>query len=110
MEYSAKLHECTFPAGPVVFPGLLVRKLAIVASLLVVLPTVWSTAGMRGANHSSRQPSWMISFTNPSDGSHSGRYDRFARFLAAEGCVIYALNLRGHGQTVGSENLVNQRL
>jgi alpha-beta hydrolase superfamily lysophospholipase len=36
---------------------------------------------------------------------HSGRYDRFARFLAAQGCVVYALDLRGHGQTAGPANL-----
>jgi alpha-beta hydrolase superfamily lysophospholipase len=36
---------------------------------------------------------------------HSGRYDRFARFLAAEGHVVYALDLRGHGETAGLENL-----
>ena len=30
---------------------------------------------------------------------HSGRYDRLASFLAAEGCVVYALDLRGHGET-----------
>ena len=32
-------------------------------------------------------------------GEHSGRYDRFARFLAAEGCVAYGIDLRGHGHT-----------
>jgi len=36
---------------------------------------------------------------------HSGRYDRFARFLAAKGCVGYALDLRGHGQTAGPDRL-----
>jgi alpha-beta hydrolase superfamily lysophospholipase len=36
---------------------------------------------------------------------HSGRYDRLARFLAAEGCVVYALDLRGHGQTAGPGHL-----
>ena len=36
---------------------------------------------------------------------HSGRYDRLARFLAAEGCVAYALDLRGHGQTAGPDKL-----
>jgi len=36
---------------------------------------------------------------------HSGRYDRLARFLAAEGCVAYALDLRGHGHTAGSDEL-----
>jgi alpha-beta hydrolase superfamily lysophospholipase len=36
---------------------------------------------------------------------HSGRYDRFARFLAAQGCVVYALDLRGHGETAGLDNL-----
>jgi alpha-beta hydrolase superfamily lysophospholipase len=36
---------------------------------------------------------------------HSGRYDRFARFLAAEGYVVYALDLRGHGETAGPDNL-----
>jgi alpha-beta hydrolase superfamily lysophospholipase len=36
---------------------------------------------------------------------HSGRYDRLARFLAADGCVAYALDLRGHGQTAGPGKL-----
>jgi pimeloyl-ACP methyl ester carboxylesterase len=36
---------------------------------------------------------------------HSGRYDRFARFLTAEGYVVYALDLRGHGETAGPDNL-----
>jgi alpha-beta hydrolase superfamily lysophospholipase len=36
---------------------------------------------------------------------HSGRYDRLARFLAAQGCVAYALDLRGHGQTAGADKL-----
>jgi len=36
---------------------------------------------------------------------HSGRYDRFARFLAAHGHVVYALDLRGHGETAGLDNL-----
>ncbi len=36
---------------------------------------------------------------------HSGRYDRLARFLAAEGSVVYALDLRGHGQTAGPGEL-----
>ncbi len=36
---------------------------------------------------------------------HSGRYDRLARFLAAEGSVVYALDLRGHGQTAPAGEL-----
>ena len=36
---------------------------------------------------------------------HSGRYDRLARYLGAEGCVVYALDLRGHGQTAGEAHL-----
>lgn len=36
---------------------------------------------------------------------HSGRYDRLARYLAAEGCVVYALDLRGHGETAGPDYL-----
>lgn len=36
---------------------------------------------------------------------HSGRYDRFARFLTAQGCVVYAIDLRGHGETAGLDNL-----
>ena len=36
---------------------------------------------------------------------HSGRYDRFARFLAAQGFVVYAIDLRGHGHTAGPDNL-----
>jgi alpha-beta hydrolase superfamily lysophospholipase len=41
---------------------------------------------------------------------HSGRYDRFARFLAAAGYVVYALDLRGHGETAGLDNLGQARL
>ena len=36
---------------------------------------------------------------------HSGRYDRFARFLAAQGFVVYAIDLRGHGHTASPDNL-----
>ena len=36
---------------------------------------------------------------------HSGRYDRFARFLTTQGCAVYALDLRGHGETAGLANL-----
>jgi alpha-beta hydrolase superfamily lysophospholipase len=36
---------------------------------------------------------------------HSGRYDRLARYLSAEGCAVYALDLRGHGETAGPANL-----
>jgi alpha-beta hydrolase superfamily lysophospholipase len=36
---------------------------------------------------------------------HSGRYDRFARFLTAEGYVVYAIDLRGHGETASLDNL-----
>ncbi|CPU47304.1 lysophospholipase [Mycobacteroides abscessus] len=36
---------------------------------------------------------------------YSARYDRLARFLAALGCAVYALDLRGHGQTAGPERL-----
>ena len=36
---------------------------------------------------------------------HSGRYDRFARFLTGHSCVVYALDLRGHGQTAGPGRL-----
>jgi alpha-beta hydrolase superfamily lysophospholipase len=36
---------------------------------------------------------------------HSGRYDRFARFLAAQGFVVYGIDLRGHGHTAGADNL-----
>src|SRR4029453_19264691 len=36
---------------------------------------------------------------------HSGRYDRFARFLTALGYVVYAIDLRGHGETAGLGNL-----
>jgi len=32
---------------------------------------------------------------------HSGRYDRFGRFLAANGYRVYASDLRGHGLSVG---------
>jgi len=36
---------------------------------------------------------------------HGGRYDGFARFLAAQGYVAYAIDLRGHGKTAGPDNL-----
>ena len=36
---------------------------------------------------------------------HSGRYDRLARFLAAQGCIAYAGDLRGHGRTAGPGKL-----
>ena len=36
---------------------------------------------------------------------HSGRYNRFARFLTAQGYVVYAIDLRGHGGTAGLDNL-----
>jgi alpha-beta hydrolase superfamily lysophospholipase len=35
----------------------------------------------------------------------SGRYGRLARFLTAQGCIVYAIDLRGHGQTAGLANL-----
>ena len=33
---------------------------------------------------------------------HSGRYARVADVLQGEGYAVYALDLRGHGQTAGS--------
>src|SRR6478752_9813206 len=36
---------------------------------------------------------------------HSGRYDRLARFLAAQGCIAHALDFRGHGRTAGPGKL-----
>lgn len=33
---------------------------------------------------------------------HSGRYARVAEVCRAEGCAVYALDLRGHGRTAGS--------
>ncbi len=36
---------------------------------------------------------------------HSGRYNRLARFLAAQGYVVYGPDLRGHGQTAGAAGL-----
>lgn len=36
---------------------------------------------------------------------HSGRYDRFARVLAGAGYVVYALDLRAHGQTAPAGTL-----
>ena len=36
---------------------------------------------------------------------HGGRYDRFARYLAGQGYVVYAIDLRGHGHTAGPDNL-----
>ncbi|AOK29663.1 MULTISPECIES: alpha/beta fold hydrolase [Burkholderia] len=36
---------------------------------------------------------------------HSGRYDRFARYLSARGYAVAALDLRGHGRTAGEAGL-----
>jgi alpha-beta hydrolase superfamily lysophospholipase len=36
---------------------------------------------------------------------HSGRYDRFARFLAENGVRVYASDLRGHGLSVPQSEL-----
>jgi alpha-beta hydrolase superfamily lysophospholipase len=36
---------------------------------------------------------------------HSGRYDRFGRFLAANGYRVYATDLRSHGLSVGQSEL-----
>jgi alpha-beta hydrolase superfamily lysophospholipase len=36
---------------------------------------------------------------------HSGRYDRFARYLAESGYRVYASDLRGHGLSVPQEDL-----
>jgi alpha-beta hydrolase superfamily lysophospholipase len=36
---------------------------------------------------------------------HSGRYDRFGRFLAANGYRVYASDLRGHGLSIGQSEL-----
>jgi len=36
---------------------------------------------------------------------HSGRYDRFGRFLASNGYRVYASDLRGHGLSVGQSEL-----
>ena len=36
---------------------------------------------------------------------HSGRYDRFARFLAENGYQVYACDLRGHGLSVRQSEL-----
>jgi len=36
---------------------------------------------------------------------HSGRYDRFARFLAKNGFRVYASDLRGHGLSVPQSEL-----
>ena len=36
---------------------------------------------------------------------HSGRYDRFARFLAENGYRVYASDLRGHGLSVPQSEL-----
>jgi alpha-beta hydrolase superfamily lysophospholipase len=33
---------------------------------------------------------------------HAGRYDDFARFLNEHGCEVWALDHRGHGQSVGN--------
>jgi alpha-beta hydrolase superfamily lysophospholipase len=36
---------------------------------------------------------------------HSGRYDGFGRFLAAQGYAVFGIDLRGHGMTAGAEKL-----
>lgn len=36
---------------------------------------------------------------------HSGRYERFASFLTTQNCAVYAIDLRGHGETAGLDNL-----
>lgn len=38
-------------------------------------------------------------------GEHSGRYARLATDLVAQGCAVYALDLRGHGQSEGPRAL-----
>lgn len=38
---------------------------------------------------------------------HSGRYDRFARFLSAKGMTVYALDLPGHGRSAQAGRLGN---
>lgn len=35
---------------------------------------------------------------------HAGRYERFAKFLAENGYIVFANDHRGHGKTAGSEN------
>jgi alpha-beta hydrolase superfamily lysophospholipase len=50
------------------------------------------------------RPHAMVQITH-GVAEHSGRYDRLARFLATHGCVAYALDLRGHGQTAGPDKL-----
>lgn len=40
-------------------------------------------------------------------GEHSGRYERFARGMAAFGMSTYALDLRGHGQSPGQRGHVD---
>jgi alpha-beta hydrolase superfamily lysophospholipase len=50
------------------------------------------------------RPKAMVQITH-GIAEHSGRYDRLARFLAANGCVAYALDLRGHGRTAGLDKL-----
>ena len=40
-------------------------------------------------------------------GEHSGRYERFARGMAKHGMEVYALDLRGHGQSAGQRGHVD---
>ena len=40
-------------------------------------------------------------------GEHSGRYQRFARGMAAHGMATYALDLRGHGESAGKRGHVD---
>jgi acylglycerol lipase len=41
-------------------------------------------------------------------GEHSGRYERVALHLAAEGYAVYALDHRGHGRSAGRRALVDR--
>ncbi len=41
-------------------------------------------------------------------GEHSGRYAHVAKALVDAGCAVYALDLRGHGQSEGSRAMIDR--
>lgn len=41
-------------------------------------------------------------------GEHSGRHAHVAKALVDAGCAVYALDLRGHGQSEGSRAMIDR--
>ncbi|SAJ97452.1 acylglycerol lipase [Burkholderia multivorans] len=60
--------------------------------------------GRRWSPIAGKAPRALIQITHGIS-EHSGRYDRFARILADQGYVVYALDLRAHGNTAPSGTL-----